>query len=73
MLNVQANSSRWRGKRGRAAGRAMMAAFAAPRAHTLSLTNQTVAAADLGDVGRRLLKRRIGVILGRDRPAAERL
>ena len=51
----------------------MMAAFAAPRAHTLSLTNQTVAAADLGDVGRRLLKRRIGVILGRDRPAAERL
>jgi predicted aspartyl protease len=39
----------------------------------LSLTNQTVAVADLGDVGRRLLKRRLDVILGRELFDAARL
>jgi predicted aspartyl protease len=38
-----------------------------------SLTNQTVAVADLSDVGRRLLKRRLDVILGRELFDAARL
>jgi predicted aspartyl protease len=39
----------------------------------LSLRNQTVAVADLGDVGRRLLKRRLDAILGRELFDAARL
>ena len=39
----------------------------------LSLANQSVAIADLGDVGRRLLKRRVDVILGREIFDAARL
>ena len=39
---------------------------------SLSLSNQTVAIADLTDVGERLLGHRIGVILGREIFDAER-
>lgn len=39
----------------------------------VSIPNQTVAVADLGDVGRRLLKRRLDVILGRELFDAARL
>jgi predicted aspartyl protease len=72
-LNLHSSSTALGSGSGNASFEAGMVPGVTLKALSISLPNQTVAIVDLGDVGRRLLRQRLDVILGREIFDAARL